>query len=584
MHDGRSNAQLKVGESTTGERQSLLLQSSTGNRGFTWNNSNKSKHQQASPSITTTAAVPSEDHLTVSAISHSSCSSETLRGEVQPTLDDKASFAVVLGNLFLIDTVRGIFFPTLWTHVSQLGGDKIALGYCVGAFSLGRTLMSPVFGRMSTKHGYRRAFLISTVLVPCAALFYAVANSVFTVFLSQVFLGVGSGTLGVTRGYVADKTTKEQRTYLLAYTTSVQYAGLTVSPIVGGLFSYLLGSAEIPLLGRFLLLTQFTAPAFFVAAISAILFVLLCFVFQDGVSLKPANTSSSSTKELSGTASGVTLTTDLGSDDSDGLSNDDDVLGQEQQDLWPAAEYSSTGSVSSSGGRTGKGSPLSVVGQFVDTSRSDGDWGGSDDDKGVEDVEGGYQTGSAAGGYADVVGRETSTLGEGGWLARKLRLRLPSREDMLIYGGFLLNVSTKGTISCFETIGAAYAITIFSLTNAEASSVFATCGAIGVVALLSMRLLCKHLTQRHPAGPGRDVAHDRDVRHAGLTPHLHRLARVHRGGVLDVLRRISHRPHGGLWIVLEGGGSPTPGNTDGLARVGRRTVPYLFPRPRWRAV
>lgn len=31
--------------------------------------------------------------------------------------------------------------------------------------------------------------------------------------------GVGSGTLGVTRGYVADKTTPEQRTYLLAYTT-----------------------------------------------------------------------------------------------------------------------------------------------------------------------------------------------------------------------------------------------------------------------------------------------------------------------------------------------------------------------------
>ncbi|CBN79388.1 conserved unknown protein [Ectocarpus siliculosus] len=58
--------------------------------------------------------------------------------QVQPTLDDKASFAVVLVNLLLIDTARGIFFPTLWTHVSQLGGDKITLGYCVGAFSLGR--------------------------------------------------------------------------------------------------------------------------------------------------------------------------------------------------------------------------------------------------------------------------------------------------------------------------------------------------------------------------------------------------------------------------------------------------------------
>ncbi|CBN79387.1 conserved unknown protein [Ectocarpus siliculosus] len=303
---------------------------------------------------------------------------------------------------------------------------------------------------------------------------------------------MGSGTLKVTRAYVADKTTKEQRTYLLAYTRSQQYAGFTVMPILGGFFSYLLGSTEIPLLGRFLLLTQFTAPAFFVAELK-----------------KPAKTTSSG-KELSGTASGVTPTTDLGSDDSGGLS-DGDVPDQEHQDLRPAAEYSPPGSVSSnsSGPRTGRGSPPSVVGQYVDTS-GDGDSGGSDDDKGMGHVEGGYQTGLGSAGnragvevtfhdsvqheakHGDVVGRETSTLGEGGWLARKLRLRLPSRGDMHIYGGFLLNVSTKGTISCFETIGAAYAITTFSLTNAEAGSIFAACGAIGVVTLLSMRLLCKH--------------------------------------------------------------------------------------------
>ncbi|CAN0336937.1 unnamed protein product, partial [Ectocarpus sp. 13 AM-2016] len=246
-------------------------------------------------------------------------------------------------------------------------------------------------------------------------------------------------------------------------------------PILGGFFSYLLGSTEIPLLGRFLLLTQFTAPAFFVAAMSTVLFLLLWSVFQDGNKQKSAKTSSYA-KELYGTASGVTLTTDLGSDDSGSLSDDDDVPNQEQQDLRPAAEGSPSGSVSSSsGGLTARGSPPSVVGQYVDIS-GDGDSGGSEDDKGMGDVEGGYQTGLGSAGnrvgaqaafhvsaedeakHGDVVGRETSTLGEEGWLARKLRLRLPSRGDMLIYGGFLLNVSTKGTISCFETIGAAYAI------------------------------------------------------------------------------------------------------------------------------
>lgn len=40
--------------------------------------------------------------------------------------------------VFLGDTARGIFFPTLWTYVRAMGGDRITLGYSVGAFSFGR--------------------------------------------------------------------------------------------------------------------------------------------------------------------------------------------------------------------------------------------------------------------------------------------------------------------------------------------------------------------------------------------------------------------------------------------------------------
>lgn len=49
--------------------------------------------------------------------------------------------------------------------------------------------MNPVFGGMSTEHGYRQVLLISTALVAFGALFYASADGVFKVFVSQVFLG-----------------------------------------------------------------------------------------------------------------------------------------------------------------------------------------------------------------------------------------------------------------------------------------------------------------------------------------------------------------------------------------------------------
>lgn len=58
--------------------------------------------------------------------------------QVERTLDDKASLAVVMVNVFFVDTARGIFFPTLWPRVEHFGGNNVTLGYCVGGFALGR--------------------------------------------------------------------------------------------------------------------------------------------------------------------------------------------------------------------------------------------------------------------------------------------------------------------------------------------------------------------------------------------------------------------------------------------------------------
>ncbi|CAN0250259.1 unnamed protein product [Ectocarpus fasciculatus] len=137
-------------------------------------------------------------------------------------LDDKASLLIVMCVVFLGDTARGIFFPTLWKYVQAMGGDRITLGYSVGAFSLGRqavVMISPYFGGLSTKHGYRKVLMVASGLIALGALAYSLAWNTAALIGAQIIMGVGSGTLGVTRAYVADKSTPEQRTYLLAYTT-----------------------------------------------------------------------------------------------------------------------------------------------------------------------------------------------------------------------------------------------------------------------------------------------------------------------------------------------------------------------------
>jgi ceroid-lipofuscinosis MFS transporter 7 len=58
--------------------------------------------------------------------------------------------------------------------------------------------------------------------------------------------------------------------------------------------------------------------------------------------------------------------------------------------------------------------------------------------------------------------------------------------DCCILGCMLLNISTKGSISSFETLGISIAESHFDMESARAATIVASCGTIGVIALLSM--------------------------------------------------------------------------------------------------
>lgn len=66
--------------------------------------------------------------------------------------------------------------------------------------------------------------------------------------------------------------------------------------------------------------------------------------------------------------------------------------------------------------------------------------------------------------------------------------------DCCIVGCMCLNVSTKGSISSFETLGVSIAESHFDMESARAGAIVATCGTVGVVALLSMGYLSKYFT------------------------------------------------------------------------------------------
>ena len=113
------------------------------------------------------------------------------------------------------DAVRGIFFPTLWPLVSSLGGTRQAQGVIVAAFSMGRMVISPYYGAYSTKHGSKGVLLFAHGLIVLGALLYTQVWSLYSLFAAQIILGLGCGTLGVTRAYFAESVPRDQRTVWL---------------------------------------------------------------------------------------------------------------------------------------------------------------------------------------------------------------------------------------------------------------------------------------------------------------------------------------------------------------------------------
>lgn len=63
--------------------------------------------------------------------------------------------------------------------------------------------------------------------------------------------------------------------------------------------------------------------------------------------------------------------------------------------------------------------------------------------------------------------------------------------DACIVGCMLLNIASKGSIASFETLGISYAETYFDMYSARAGTIVASCGTLGVVALLCMGRLEK---------------------------------------------------------------------------------------------
>lgn len=178
------------------------------------------------------------------------------------------AFCVLVG-----DMSRGLFFPTIWLLVKKFGGRIEDQGVAVALFSFGRIITSPIFGLMSERLGFKPSLIISNCVIMLGCLIYMTATHLSVLFLAQLIIGFGCGTLGVTRSYIANVTMRANRTVHLAYLTSVQFAAFSVTPILGSVLASIGERNRFSIVG-IVNVNEFTLPAIFFAISS-----LLCLIF-----------------------------------------------------------------------------------------------------------------------------------------------------------------------------------------------------------------------------------------------------------------------------------------------------------------
>lgn len=132
----------------------------------------------------------------------------------------------------------GILIPILPTFATvELHLDETSIGFIVAVYSLLQFIFNPIFGRLSDKYGRRPLIIVSLFLNAVGYIVFAFTHSFIMLTASRVIAGIGGSSIGVAQAYIADVTTKENRSKGMGMIGAAFGLGFVFGPLIGGFLS-----------------------------------------------------------------------------------------------------------------------------------------------------------------------------------------------------------------------------------------------------------------------------------------------------------------------------------------------------------
>ncbi len=195
----------------------------------------------------------------------------TLPDNPDPAKANKGALLVIFLTVFIDLLGFGIVLPLLPLYGDQFATDPGGwqIGALMASFSLMQFFFSPIWGGLSDRVGRRPVIIfgISGSVVFYALFGIAAMNaSLVGLFVARIGAGICGATVSTAQAYIADTTTKENRTRGMALVGMAFGLGFTFGPVLA-LFAVL--GNENDKLGA--------GPGFAAAALSAV--ALMCAIF-----------------------------------------------------------------------------------------------------------------------------------------------------------------------------------------------------------------------------------------------------------------------------------------------------------------
>lgn len=153
-------------------------------------------------------------------------------------MKNKPALYLIFLTVFIDLLGFGILIPILPAFAKKvLSVDEAAIGIAIAIYSFVQFIFNPVFGKLSDKYGRRPIIIVSLFINAIGYIVFAYTTSFFLLLLSRIIAGIGGSSIGVAQAYIADITTKEDRSKGMGMIGMAFGLGFVFGPLIGGILS-----------------------------------------------------------------------------------------------------------------------------------------------------------------------------------------------------------------------------------------------------------------------------------------------------------------------------------------------------------